>query len=70
MGDKRGAYKVLMGRPERKNHLEDLSIDGRIILIYIFKKWEGEKWIGLIWLRIEHAGGACECGDKLSGFMK
>jgi hypothetical protein len=28
----RGAYRVLMGKPERRNHLEDLIVDGRIIL--------------------------------------
>jgi hypothetical protein len=28
----RGAYRVLAGRPEIRNHLENLGIDGRIIL--------------------------------------
>jgi hypothetical protein len=31
MGYRRGAYKVLVGGPEGKNHLEDLGVDGRII---------------------------------------
>jgi hypothetical protein len=26
MGDRRGAYKVLMGRPEGKSYLEDLGV--------------------------------------------
>jgi hypothetical protein len=30
MGERRGACSVLVGRPEEKNHLEDLDIDGRI----------------------------------------
>jgi len=36
-GNRRGAYRVLVGRREGRNHLENLGIDGRIILILIFK---------------------------------
>jgi hypothetical protein len=32
-------------------HLEDVGVDGRIILNWIFKKWNGEAWTGLLWLR-------------------
>jgi hypothetical protein len=39
------------------DHLEDPSVDGRIILKLIFKKWEGRAWTGLIWLRIGTGGG-------------
>ena len=28
MVERRGAYNVLMGKPEGKNHLEDPSVDG------------------------------------------
>jgi hypothetical protein len=31
MGDKRDAYRRLMGRSDERNHLEDLGIDGRKI---------------------------------------
>jgi hypothetical protein len=37
MWDRRDAYRVLEGRPEGKNYLEDLSIDSRIILKWIFQ---------------------------------
>jgi hypothetical protein len=38
IGDRRGAYTVLLGRPEGKNHLEDLGVDGGIISIWMFNK--------------------------------
>jgi hypothetical protein len=40
------------------DHLIDLDLDGRIILNWIFKKWNGEAWTGLIWLRIGTGGGS------------
>jgi hypothetical protein len=41
MGEGRGAYRILVGRREGRSHLEDPGIDGRIILKWIFKKWDG-----------------------------
>ena len=43
MGDRRGAYRVLAGRPEGKR----LDVDGRTILKWIFKNWEG---VGMDWI--------------------
>jgi hypothetical protein len=40
MGKRRGVYRVLVGKPEGKNHLEDTGIDGRIILRWIFRRWD------------------------------
>jgi hypothetical protein len=39
-----------------KNHFEDLGVDGRIILRWILRKFEGA-WTGLSWLRIGTGGG-------------
>jgi hypothetical protein len=58
MGEGRGAYRILVGRPEGRRPLEDPVVDGRIILKWIFKKWDGGAWTGLIWLRIR-------TGDRL-----
>jgi hypothetical protein len=41
MGEGRGAYRILVGRTEGRNHSEDPGVDGRIILKWIFKKWDG-----------------------------
>jgi len=38
----RGAHRDVVGKPEGKNHLDDLGIDGRIILKWMFKMWHGE----------------------------
>jgi hypothetical protein len=39
MEERRGVYRVLVGNPEGKSHLEDPGVDGRIILRWIFRKW-------------------------------
>ena len=31
---------VLVGKQEEQNHLEDPGVDGRIILRWIFRKWD------------------------------
>jgi hypothetical protein len=40
------------------DHLEDLGLDGIIILKCIFMKWDGEAWIELMWLRLGTVGGS------------
>jgi hypothetical protein len=37
MGEKRGTYMVLVRIPEGKRPLEDLEVDGGIILKWMFK---------------------------------
>jgi hypothetical protein len=50
-GSKRGAYRMLDGRLEGKNHLEELGINGSIISKLNFKKWNRWSWTGLSWLK-------------------
>jgi hypothetical protein len=39
MGERRvAAYRVLVGKPMGKRHVEDSVVDGKIILRWIFRK--------------------------------
>ena len=41
-----GAYRVFVGNLWESQYLEDLGVDGMIILTLIFKKWDaGIDWI-------------------------
>jgi hypothetical protein len=59
MGEKRSAYRILVGKPEGNRPLgrpwcrwvDNIKID----LIEI--GWDGMGWIGLIWLRLGTSGG-------------
>jgi len=43
--------------PKETGHLEDSGVDGIIVLMCLFKKWDAKGWTGLIWLRIGTGGG-------------
>jgi len=45
------------GNLRERDHLEDRGVDGRIILRWIFRKWDVRAWSGSIWLRIATGGG-------------
>jgi hypothetical protein len=40
IGERRGAYRALVGKPEGRNHWKDPGVDGSIIIKAIFKKWD------------------------------
>jgi hypothetical protein len=56
MGEVRGAYNILVGRPEGRRHWEDLGVDG-ITLGWILWKWGLGMRIGFIWFSIGTGGG-------------
>ena len=62
MGERRGAYRVWWGVLRERGHLEDLGVDGRKILRWIFRKRNVVAWTGSRWLRM--MAGTCECGSE------
>jgi len=51
MGEMGNGYKIFVG-----NHLEDLGVDARIILVWILRKYGGKDRTGFIWFRIGTRG--------------
>jgi hypothetical protein len=60
----RSAYSILVGKPEGKSHLEDLGVDGWVIL-----QWER---CGLDASSSEKGSvaGSCEHGNEPAGCIK
>jgi hypothetical protein len=65
MGDRRCVYRVLMGRTDG-----DLGVDWRIILKWLFNKWDG--WHGLDYIDsgLGQLVGTCKCSNEPSVSMK
>jgi hypothetical protein len=40
-----------------RDHLEDPGVDRRVILRWIYRKWDVRAWTRLIWLRTGTGGG-------------
>ena len=55
-GGERGA-QVMWGNLRERDHWGDPDVDGRIILRWIFRKWEGVVGTGWSRLRIGTGGG-------------
>jgi hypothetical protein len=56
MGKMRNVYKILVGKLEGRDHLEDLGTDGKIILELIAGKLGRKIWAGFICLRLGTSG--------------
>ena len=64
MGERRGVYRVLVGKPEGKRPLGNPDLDG-------------SSGSGMWWHGLDRAGsgwgkvaGSCECGNEPSGSIK
>jgi len=68
LGERRGIYVALVGKHEGKRPL-GRPRHGKIILRWIFRKWDVGVWTGSSWLRIGTGGGHL-CGNEPSGSIK
>jgi len=57
MGERRGYTRFRWEKLRGRDHLEDPGVNGRIILRWLFRKWDVGAWIGSSWLRIGIDGG-------------
>jgi hypothetical protein len=59
-GEKRNAYRLMVGKPEGKRPLgrpRRRWVDNtRCVLGWILERWDGVMCTGLVWLRIETGG--------------
>jgi hypothetical protein len=70
MGERRGIYRVLVGNLRERDNLRDPSLDGRLILRWIFRKWNVEYMDQIELAQDRDRWRACECGNELSGSIK
>jgi hypothetical protein len=45
------------GNLRERDHFEDPRVDGRVILRFIFRKWDVGIWTGSSWFRMGTGGG-------------
>jgi hypothetical protein len=56
-GERRGVYSILVGKPEAKRPLGYVGLGGRLLLEWIFRKWDVGVWTGSSCLRIGRGVG-------------
>jgi hypothetical protein len=56
-GEKRNAYRILVGKPEETDYYENTDVGGRITLRWVLEGQDGVVRIGRTWPKIGISGG-------------
>jgi hypothetical protein len=65
MGETINAHNISVGKPEWKNHSEDLDVDGKIILECTLGKQRGKMWTDACESGQGPMEGSCGNGNEL-----
>jgi len=57
VGERKCVATFWWGNHGERDYLEDQCADKKIILRWIFRKWDRRTWTGWIWRRIGTGGG-------------
>jgi hypothetical protein len=68
MGERRGTFRIC-GDLRERDHLEDSGVHGRIILRWIFRKWNVEYGMDRAGPGYGQVAGKCESDNEPSGFI-
>jgi hypothetical protein len=57
MGEEMNVYRVLVGMPEERDHLEYRGVDGMMVSEWMLWRFSGGVWSASNWFRIGAGGG-------------
>jgi hypothetical protein len=58
------------GNLRERGHFEDPSVDGKKILRWIYRNWDGGHGLDRAGSGQKQVAGICECGNEPSGSIK
>jgi hypothetical protein len=64
MGEEMNMYRVLVGMPEERDHLEYRGVDGMMVSEWMLWRLAGGVWSASSWFRIGPVAGSCKYGDE------